>query len=225
MKFLVFSIFLLSASVAANAQLVRNVCPELRVIGPAGLTSANERMRFVLELIGGGDTRNDLKYEWSIGNGEIIDGQGTLALEASSSIAGANVTATVTVKGLAAGCKKSASEISSVAPEIPWEVLDEYGKITPNRERGRLDCFFTELTINPDNKGYILTYETGEGQFSRWKRHFKMIIKHADFRKFDVTRLIFLGCEGEGPNTKFFRGPDGLQGRFDECRVIGLSEF
>ena len=219
MKFLVFSIFLLSASV-----LVRNVCPELKVAGPAGLTNANEPMTFVLEITGS-NVKGDLKYEWTVTNGDIIDGQGSRVLRMTSSIDGANVTATVIVRGLPTGCDGTASEIAGVV-QISWCPTDEYGKIPVNQERGRLDSLFTELENDPNTVGYVLDYENSDGKLGLWKQRYKRLVKHAEFRKFDITRIIFLGCDGEGPHTKFFRGLAGLQSDFgNECRVIGLSEL
>ena len=220
-----FALFLLSSFSAAYGQIFPNVCPELKVIGPAGLTAVNEPMKFTLDITGG-KVRNSLEYEWTVSAGEIVRGKGTAELEVKHSVGGSNVTAAVTVKGLPPGCESTASEVSSVEQELPWCAADEWGNIRPNDIRGRLDMVFTELTNNPDNHAYLLLHETGDSQSDLWRRRIKFIVKHADFRKFDATRIIFLGCDGEGPRTTYFRGPAGEQARFSSnCRVIGLSEF
>ena len=226
MKPLLLAFFFLIIPVGAVAQAERTVCPELKVIGPAGLTKVNEPMRFVLEITGG-DVVNNLKYEWSVRGGEIIGGQGTRALEATSSIAGANVAATVTVKGLPTRCTATGSEVGPIEPELIGEPVDSFGRLTVNLELSKYDGFFTAIFDNPGYKGLFEIHAAGRDYMAIGKRRIRKIIKHAEFRKFDVTRLIFYVCGPEETSTVLWTVPPDarLPKYLVNCRQIRMGEL
>lgn len=78
-------------------------CPSIKVIGPAGITSAGDAMEFRLES----DAElNSLRFRWSVDLGVIEKGQDTpaISVQTSRELQGQTVTASVSVTGLPRGC-------------------------------------------------------------------------------------------------------------------------
>jgi hypothetical protein len=107
-------------------------------------------------------------------------------------------------------CTKTASETAPVAtPEGPV-LVDEFGKLPNDDIRGRLDSFFTELSNNPNNQGYIINYGTDKEIAARER----LITNHIAFRNFDRSRITLVkgGASPDGePRTKLYRIPPGAE--------------
>jgi len=85
-------------------------CPDLSVTGPAGVTNPGDSMTFTANVSGG--TQQNVTYNWSVSSGTISSGQGTpsITVATDTSMAGGNVTATVSIATDATcPCDKSAS--------------------------------------------------------------------------------------------------------------------
>jgi len=183
-------------------------CPSLSVSGPAGVTNPGDSMTFTATVSGG--TSQVTTYNWTVSAGTITSGQGTpsITVATDSSMAGGNVTATVNI-GLDTdcGCVKNASETAPVAPKPVAVLVDEFGKLPNDEIRSRLDAFFTELSNNPNNQGYIINYGTDKEIAARER----LITNHIAFRNFDRSRITLVrgGDTGEGPKTKLWRIPPG----------------
>ena len=124
-------------------------------------------------------------------------------------MAGGNVTATVEIGlDVDCGCQKSASETAPVAPKPEAVLVDEFGKLPNDDIRGRLDTFFTELSNNPNNQGYIINYGSDKEIAARER----LITNHIAFRNFDRSRITLVkgGASADGePRTKLYRIPPG----------------
>ncbi len=90
------------------------VCPTLSVNAPTSPTKAGETMIFTADVLGGVE---DITYNWTISDGEIIEGQGTPVIKVStnSKMAGKIVKATVEIGGVCEECTKTESANGSVA--------------------------------------------------------------------------------------------------------------
>jgi hypothetical protein len=184
-------------------------CPSLSVTGPAGVTQPGDSMTFTANVSGG--TAQNVTYNWSVSSGTISSGQGTpsITVATDSSMAGGNVTATVEIGlDVDCGCPKSASETAPVAPKPEAVLVDEFGKLPNDDIRGRLDSFFTELSNNPNNQGYIINYGSDKEIAARER----LITNHIAFRNFDRSRITLVrgGASADGePRTKLYRIPPG----------------
>jgi hypothetical protein len=182
-------------------------CPTGSISGPAGVTNPGDTMSFTLNLSGG----PDVTYNWTVSGGTIETGQGTpsIVVRTSMAEAGTTITATVALGGLdpACSCTTSYSESGPVQPKPDAVLVDEFGKMPNDDIRGRLDLFFTELSNNPNNQGYIINYGTDKDIAAREK----LITNHITFRKFDRSRITLVrgGDTGEGAKTKLYRIPPG----------------
>lgn len=183
-------------------------CPTGSISGPAGVTNPGDTMSFTLNLSGGDRSPT---YNWTVSGGTIETGQGTpsIVVRTSAADAGTTITATVNLGGLdpACGCTTSYSESGPVAPKPTPILIDEFGKLPNDDIRGRLDNFFTELSNNPGQQGYIINYGTDREIAARER----LITNHINFRKFDRSRITLVrgGDTGAGPNTKLYRVPAG----------------
>lgn len=187
-------------------------CPTLTISGPAGITNPGDTMTFTANVSGGSQS-DVITYNWTVSAGTIESGQGTpsITVRTDNSLAGGNVTATVTLGGVptGCGCDTDAAETAPVAP-LPQAVqVDEFGKLSNDEIRGRLDSFFAELSNNPNNQGYIINYGTDREIAARER----LITNHINFRNFDRSRITLVrgGDTGEGAKTKLYRIPPGAE--------------
>ncbi len=186
-------------------------CPTLTVSGPAGVTQPGETMSFTANTSGG--TAQNITYNWTVSSGTIESGQGTpnIVVRTDRSMAGGNVTASLSiVLDVDCGCIKDASETAPVAPTIEPVLVDEFGKLSNDDIRSRLDTFFAELSNNPNNQGYIINYGT-EREIAARER---LITNHIAFRTFDRSRITLVngGASPDGePRTKLYRIPPGAE--------------
>ncbi|MEQ1764135.1 MAG: hypothetical protein ABL984_13465 [Pyrinomonadaceae bacterium] len=182
-------------------------CPTLSISGPSGITNPGDPMTFTLNVSGG--TQTSVTYNWSISAGTITSGQGTPSISVDTTgLAGQSVTATVEIGGTdpTCGCTTTASETGGVAPTPEAPLIDEFGALSNDDIRGRLDLFFAELSNNPNNQGYIINYGTPAQIAAREK----LIRNHITFRRFDPSRITLVnGGEGAGVNTRLYRVPPG----------------
>lgn len=151
-------------------------CPELEVLGPQWMMMrAKEPATFVLRS--GQDEPESFRYVWSVENGTITSGQGTRVVEVVPLEHGTNVRVTVTVTGFPSGCPNSASEIIGVEPAPHIGVVDEWGELQNDDQRGRLDVYFSELANNPNSTGVIIIHYAKVSAVAR--RRLKLYVDHA----------------------------------------------
>jgi PKD-like domain len=208
---------LLSLGMITNGQDALTVeCPNLEVIGPRWIMSPKESATFVLQSAQ--DFPEAYKYEWSVDNGTITNGQGTRIVDVIAHGYGVNVKATVSVSGLQKGCSNTASETVGVEPEPHIGVIDEWGEMPNDDQRGRLDLFFAELSNNPTHKGLIIIYSKNKAVE---RRRLKLYLDHARFRRFDKSQLTFCLMVVGQTSTKLYRlRSDFLDKPEPECKLI-----
>ena len=185
-------------------------CPTLSVTGPAGVTAPGSTMTFTANLSGG----DGLTLNWSVNRGTITAGQGTrsIVVQTGAEDAGQTVTATVNLSGFDPNCTGCVSEASESAPvtDTPEAILvDEFGKLSNDEIRGQLDIFFTTLSNNPTDRGYVINYGTSREIAARER----LIQNHIRFRNFDASRITMIsgGTSPDGiVRTKLYRVPEVL---------------
>jgi PKD domain-containing protein len=101
-----------------------------------------------------------LTYNWSVSPGTISSGQGTSAITVDTTSIGGNetLTATVEVGGFPEGCGRKASCTTAFPDPLIGCGFDEYGNITFDDEKARLDNFAIELMNDPTAQGYLICY-------------------------------------------------------------------
>lgn len=186
-------------------------CATLEVEGPSGLVAPGSTMTFTARTSGG--SSSNLTYNWTVSSGTIESGQGTpvIVVATDRTMAGSQVTATVNIGGTdpSCSCQTSASDTGQIEGIVQPVVVDEFGAIPNDDVRGRLDAFFSVLSQNPTDQGYIINYGTDREIAARER----LITNHIAFRKFDRTRITLVrgGDTGSGVNTKLYRIPPGAE--------------
>lgn len=184
-------------------------CPSLSITGPAGVTTPGETMTFTANLSGG--DQNNITYNWTVSAGTIESGQGTpsITVRTTQDLAGGNVTATVNIGGTDPNCSctTTASEIGAVAARPESRIVDEFGALTPDDVKARLDPFFTAIANDPTAQGYIINYGTARQIATRER----LIRGYITFRGQDPGRFTFVqgGDTGAGINTRLVLVPAG----------------
>ena len=150
-KLFFISILISTAAAVSAAQPPNSTCPQIRVIGPTGITEAGETMEFKVEIE---PAYPDLTFEWNVIGGSVAAGKNTSSITVSTRREDSSVTATVRLEGLPSVCTATASENAGVAlrPDC-CSPSDEWQNAKPIEERARLDAFFAEMMNNPGANG------------------------------------------------------------------------
>ncbi len=185
------------------------VCPTLSVTGPAGVTAPGETMTFTANVAGG--TSEVITYNWTVDRGTIIEGQGTpvIRVATTADTAGQSVRAEVTISApdLCETCPKTASETAAVEAAPTFRQLDEFGKLSNDDVKARVQNFYVELNNNPTAQGYIINY----GSARDITRREKQINDAIRFLRLDASRVTMVrGGETDGEvRTVFYIVPAG----------------
>lgn len=207
------------------SQVGKADCPEFLIVGPAGISNIGDDVYFEVEFDDETDLRS-LVLEWTVQGGKLFEGQGTSKVRVSTNNASKqgkrldSIVVQLKINGLPAGCKSTLSE-SAPLIEIPSFCLDEFGELDLEDELGRWDTFFAELQNNPTHLGFILIYIDSEDTRDSGMDRVSRVIKHAEFRKFDKSRLEFGISRAKDKRTQYWRIPEG--GDYppcDHCEII-----
>ncbi|MBS1795069.1 MAG: hypothetical protein JSS81_14515 [Acidobacteria bacterium] len=212
MKKLFILLSLLFFSVAAAfAQNEKPPCPTLAISG-GGVTNPGEQMMFTAYL--GGDTADlNIRYRWTVTQGKIIEGQGTPSIKVDMTDPDdLNITATVEVAGLPAGCPNTASETGSVIIEYRATLIDEFGRLSGVKVRARIEAAYRLPNTPPRSIIYIMNYGTDKEIAAREKQLRRAIA----LLKYDASRITIVRGGGWSPNgagvwTKFWLVPPGAE--------------
>lgn len=90
-------------------------CAVVSVLGPTSVTKVGGNMAFTAQVSGG--TQNNVTYNWTVSEGEIIEGQGTknILVKTTPKMKGHTVTATVEIGGL---CNANCPNTFSASAEV-----------------------------------------------------------------------------------------------------------
>jgi len=181
-------------------------CPTLSVNGPSAIVAPGTPITF------SASTSADVTYNWSVSAGTISSGQGTssISVDTTGLSSGSNVTATVEIAGasLCADCPRTSSATADVAVEkVNPRLVDEYGKLSNDDVKARIDGFYTTLNNDPTAKGYIIIYGTP----AQIKAARAQINKAIAFRKYDASRVTIVEGppQGDEVQVKLYLVPAG----------------
>ncbi len=158
-SFFVSTILVLTFCVGTFTQTSEtSPCPTISVMGPAGIPSPDEAITFTLSLSKETEKFN-LKYNWTISGGEIIEGQGTQIIKILEPkiFTGESFRATVEVIGLPKECGTvTASETLAIDICNLKRQVDEFSIPASQIDKARLDNLLIEIHNNPLAVAYIL---------------------------------------------------------------------
>lgn len=152
--------------IVRNCPPPRPICPNISMSCP-DVANPNAPVTFTASISGGTIGVTPL-YNWTVSAGTITAGQGTPTITVDTTgLGGQPIRATVSVEGYNLECAATC-QTSLPAPVQPRKA-DEFGEITHDDEKARLDLFAIELQNEPGAQGYIIAYggrrpRAGEGQ-------------------------------------------------------------
>nr|AIA12587.1 PKD domain protein [uncultured bacterium] len=167
------------------------ICPNISIYCPGAIT-LGQPINFSAKL-SGGDTSITPVYNWKISAGTITSGQGTPSIMVDTTgLAGQSVTATLEMGGYSnLNCTATCS--SQIPVRVVNRKFDEYGNISRDDEKARLDNFAIQLQQEPDSQGYIIVYA---GRRTRPGDAQKRLDRARDYltslRGIDARRLVTL---------------------------------
>ncbi len=132
-------------------------CPQLLIHGPMGIVSAGDSITF-LANIDKDPNNSKLKFEWTVKEAEIIEGQGTnmITVQPKNGFE-MNITATVIVSGLSKNCGTlTASETRGVDRNPESRKVIEFLYSDSELDNSLLDDFAQELKDDPSAISYTL---------------------------------------------------------------------
>ena len=138
------------------------VCPNVSITCPDRVV-LNQPVTFTSSLAGGSGNVTP-NYNWTVSAGRIIEGQGTSSIKVDTTgLAGQTLSATLSMGGYPLDC--SASCLVSFPVPIKGKKFDEFGEISRNDEKARLDNFAIDLQNDPSSTAYVIIYP-GQGSKS-----------------------------------------------------------
>lgn len=183
-------------------------CADLSVSG-GGVVQEGERMSFTASATG---ASCPLNYSWTVSNGTIVGDSNSqsITVDTTGLADGTNIRAEVTISGdcLCETCNRVASETGSVT-KPGSTLIDEFGKLSNDDVKARIDALYIQLGNNPNAQGYIINYGTDREVAAREKQ----IRDAINFRKYDPSRVTMVrggaNPNGAGVWTKVFIVPPG----------------
>lgn len=226
MKFtkLVFGIFLIN--LLAIGLYAQKDCPNIEIMGPSSVVQKGEPMTFTAQIQDANE-RYIKSYNWTISNGKIIEGQGTLTIKVDTNGLqdGETVEATLTL-GLdefLKDCGNSASEVGIIVVTPEARLFDRMKNPQCEERQARMDGFFVELQNQPDATGYIFTFGSPRS-VAKVEKAMRANIK---WRNFPSDRMVFVngGGRSKKPTIEFWVVPAGADIPEPESPVEDEADF
>jgi hypothetical protein len=142
-------------------------CPTITLETPSDIICPLARVTFTAS-VSGDKPNSQRKFHWTVSSGKIISGQGTakitLATADEYDHSADDFTATVEVVGLNASCSNTASHAVKAGAFCPERKFDEYGDLSFDEEKVRLESFINRLQRDTDTFGLIVFYAAQHGR-------------------------------------------------------------
>jgi hypothetical protein len=189
-------VLLVTMASVVRAQTPSTPCATVDIDGPSEVEPGAE---LVLRVrITGPIHTTRPEFKWTVSVGTITSGQGATEITVDTvGLGGQELTATAELSGAPPGCKGSASRTTQVKPQpiTCGRPFDEYGDISFEDEKARLDNFAIQISNELLSSGYILMSagrETFENETAERLARAKSYI--IDVREIDPNRIVTLDC-------------------------------
>jgi len=168
------AIAVLALVATATNSRAQSACPSVSV-SCVGTNKWCDPPFFFLATVSNTDPKQKISFEWTVANGQIVSGQGTSVIKVVGNLVNKTLTASVKLIGLVPECTGLVASVSLVdwgrmAP--PPVVVDEFGNVSADEVKWRLDSFAIHLLHQPGAMGYIVT----DGKWSKAKRAIEYLV-------------------------------------------------
>ena len=176
-------------------------CPDTVILGSPVTFSAD---------ISGGTANVKPIYQWTVSAGRIISGQGTPSISVDTTGLGdQDIKATLEVGGYGLVC--SASCTTQIPTRIEPRKFDEFGDISRNDEKARLDNFAIQLQNEPNAQGYIVVFNGRRSRPGDAQRRLERARQYLIYtRGIDASRIVTMtGGTRDLPTVELWIVPRG----------------
>lgn len=188
-------------------------CPQISLNCPEQVDAGQSAT--LTATVSGGDPNVTPSFSWTVTGGTITSGQGTPTITVDTAGVTGSFTATATVGGYDPTCPNTASCTVNipVAEVRTARKFDEFGNISNDDAKARLDTFAVELQNDPTSTATIITYGGRRATTNQAQRR-------ADFardylvnqRGIDAARITTVdGGFREEASTELYIVPTGAQ--------------
>ena len=198
---------------AAPRPAAAALCPAVSVSSPTEVKE-DEPITFTA-AVNGGDPDATPTYNWTVSAGTMSSGQGTSVITVDTQgIGPVSVTATVSVGGLDAKCRNSASGTTGIVPKpSPARLFDRYGTLGSADQNARLDNFAIQLQNEPMSRGYLVAYPSRSSPAGSVATRLKAIKRYlVETRGIESSRLVTVnGGSRARAETELWIVPQGAK--------------
>lgn len=169
----------------ASNGIAQSSCPTVSVscVG----TSCYEPPFFFLASVSNADPTQKISFEWTVANGQIVAGQGTSAIKVVGNRDNGTLTASVKLVGAPPECKTTTASMSLIDERgmvPPAKLIEEFGNVSADEVKWRLDSFANHLRNQPGAMGYIVS----DGKWLKAKRAVEYLLT----KGIDAERLRYV---------------------------------
>ncbi|MDQ3667579.1 MAG: hypothetical protein M3410_13580 [Acidobacteriota bacterium] len=164
------------------------VCPNVYITCPDRV-ELDQPVTFTSSLTGGSGNVTP-NFNWTVSAGRIIEGQGTGSIKVDTTgLAGQTLSATLTMGGYPLDCSASCS-ISFPVP-LRCKKFDEFGELSRNDEKARLDNYAIEVQNDPSSTAYVVIYPGQGGRSAQVQTQKTRIVDYLVYsRGFNAGRIV-----------------------------------
>lgn len=167
------------------------------------------------------------KYEWTISQGKIIEGQGKSRIVIDTTgLENTTITATVEVKGLSENCLKIFSGDGLIdSRKSLGDLPIEYDEILSSNKVEKLNRIAIEILRNQQSVYFIFSVRKNEKR-SLIKTRVKHIFQYLDFYKVERNKISFDICRKKINKVEFTLIPLGAMiPNPDNCRNAYIGKI
>ena len=185
------------------------VCPNVYITCPDRV-EPDQPLTFTSSLTGGSGNVTP-NFNWTVSGGRIIEGQGTDTIKVDTTgLAGQTLRATLSMGGYPLDCSASCS--ISIPVPLKGRKFDEFGELSRNDEKARLDNFAIDLQNDPTSTAYVIIYPARTGRPSQVQTQKNRIIDYlVNSRGFNAERIItIIGPPRKDMTIELWTVPQGV---------------
>lgn len=166
-------------------------CPAIEITCPTNV-GIDQPLIFKSDATGGKPSSPPV-YNWTVSAGTIIEGQGTNTIKVDTKgLAGQTVRATLSMGGFNLECSADCAVMMPL-PKPYSRKFDEFGDISRNDEKARLDNFGIDLQNDPTATAYVIVYPGKNGKRGDVQHHSSRIVDYlVNSRGMDERRIVTL---------------------------------
>lgn len=192
-----------------EAEKKAKTCPEISVTGPGGVTAPGDTMTFLADF--SGDVPEGLRCFWSVTDGEIVKGQGTLRLlvRFRPRAIGSVATATIHITGLPAGCPETFTERPGMTIDPGPERLGAIKNVSYTISKQLIRKIGSALNASPNSQLYVWVYSASSAtDFARLR---SVLVRQLSATKVDPGRFSIERAFGSKPKAVFWLIRPGVE--------------